>query len=70
MSYQSTILEENFFYYLVTGSEMSMRVMGMVAERVCILFTASPKGNFSLIIDFSSLMVRAAQALQWTEGLR
>lgn len=69
MSYQSTLLEENFFYYLVTGSEMFMWVMGMVAERFCILFTTSPKGNFSLIIDFSSLMVHAVQALQWTEGL-
>ena len=27
MSYQSTLLEENFFHYLVTGSEMFLWMM-------------------------------------------
>lgn len=70
MSYQSTLLEENFFHYLMTGSEMFMWMMGMVAEGLHpVLFTTSPKGNFSLIIDFSSVMVLAVQALQCTEVL-
>ena len=48
MSYQSTLLEENFFHYLVTGSEMFLWMMGMVAERVCILHCLPllPKATF------------------------
>lgn len=72
MSYQSALLVENVSHYLLPSAEMLYvgDWCGMQKGFVSIQFTVSPKGTFSLVNDFVSLMVYAVQTPEYTGQLK